>query len=65
MSKFNLVPMVFDHIDKEGIWWKGSKDGLMYVFYWNPLKVLNVLLKRSVYFGFLPFKTSHIRLLWI
>ena len=61
MSKFNLIPMVYDHVDKEGIWWKGSKDGLMYVFYWNPLKVFITLLKRSVYFGFLPFKTSHLR----
>lgn len=61
MSKFNLVPMVFDHIDKEGIWWKGSKDHTMYVFYWNPLKAIVGWLQRGLFFGFLPFKSTHIR----
>jgi hypothetical protein len=61
MSKFNLVPMVFDHIDKEGMWWKGSKDGLMYVFYLNPLKLIVAWLQRGLFFGFLPFKSTHIR----
>ena len=53
--------MVYDHMDKTGIWWKGSKDGLFYVFYWNPFKLLYVLLKGTCYFGFLPFKTSHLK----
>jgi hypothetical protein len=61
MSRFHIKPMVYDHIDKTGIWWKGSKDGLFYVFYWNPFKLLYVLLKGSCYFGFLPFKTSHLK----
>ena len=61
MSRFHLKPMVYDHIDKTGIWWKGSKDGLFYIFYWNPIKTLWVLLKGNCYFGFLPFKTSHLK----
>ena len=61
MAKFRLIPMVYDHVDKEGIWWKGSKDGLFYIFYWNPIKLLHVLLFRTCYFGFLPFKTKHLK----
>lgn len=53
--------MVYDHVDKEGIWWKGSKDGLFYVFYWNPIKLIYGWLKRGLYFGFLPFLTKHLR----
>lgn len=53
--------MVYDHVDKEGIWWKGSKDGLFYVFYWNPIKLIHVWLKRGLYFGFLPFLTKHLK----
>ena len=60
MNKFNLIPMVYDHIDKTGIWWKGSKDGLMYVFYWNPLRVLYSWINNNIYFGFLPFKSKHL-----
>ena len=52
--------MVYDHIDKTGIWWKGSKDGLMYVFYWNPLRVLYSWINNNIYFGFLPFKSKHL-----
>ena len=61
MSKINLIPMVYDHIDHTGIWWKGSKDGLLYVFYWNPLRVIEAWITRSIFFGFLPFKTKHLR----
>ena len=61
MPKFNIKPMVYDHMDRIGIWWKGSKDGLFYVFYWNPIKVMHTLLFRTVYFGFLPFKSSHLK----
>jgi hypothetical protein len=53
--------MVFDHIDKEGMWWKGSKDHTMYVFYWNPLKAIVGWLQHGLFFGFLPFKSTHIR----
>jgi hypothetical protein len=53
--------MVYDHVDKEGIWWKGSKDGLFYVFYWNPIKLIYGWLKSGFYFGFLPFLTKHLR----
>ena len=61
MSKIHLLPMVYDHVDKEGIWWKGSKDGLFYVFYWNPIRLIYAWLKRGIYFGFLPFLTKHLR----
>lgn len=61
MPKFHLLPMVYDHVDKEGMWWKGSKDGLFYVFYWNPIKLIHAWLKRGLYFGFLPFLTKHLR----
>jgi hypothetical protein len=61
MKRFYLTPMVYDHVDKTGIWWKGSKDGFMYVFYWNPLRVLVTLFGGNCHFGFLPFKTSHLK----
>lgn len=61
MAKFNLTPMVYDHIDKNGIWWKGSKDGYFYIFYWNPLKVLYSWIKNDIFFGFLPFKSAHLK----
>jgi hypothetical protein len=61
MKKFILTPMVYDHIDKTGIWWKGPKDGLMYVFYWNPLRVIYSWITNTICFGFLPFESSHLR----
>lgn len=63
MSRFHIAPMVYDHIDSEGIWWRGSKDGLLYIFYWNPIKVLYTIFfgKNGCYFGFLPFKTKHLK----
>jgi hypothetical protein len=63
MSRVHIVPMVYDHIDKKGIWWKGSKDGLFYIFPWNPLRwIYNLFFNNTgCYFGFLPFKSSHLR----
>lgn len=61
MSRFHIEPMVYDHVDKLGIWWKSSKNGQFYIFYWNPLKWLHILFFEDCFFGFLPFRTKHLR----
>ena len=63
MSRFHLTPMVFDKIDKHGIWWKGSKNGLSYLLSWNPLVWIHTLFfsKTGCHFGFLPFTTKHLK----
>ena len=61
MGRFHFEPMVYDHVDKRGIYWRGSKTGLLYIFYWNPIMWLHTLLCKDCYFGFLPFKTKHIK----
>lgn len=29
--------MVYDHCNKNGMWFKGTKDGLWYRLSWNPI----------------------------
>jgi len=53
--------MVFDHIDRMGIWFKGTKSGKRYVFYWNPIRTLTLLFRGKAYFGFFPLSVRHIR----
>lgn len=53
--------MVYSHINKAGIWFKGTKDGLWYLLSWNPLKWLYNLFSGIAVFGFLPFTTRHIK----
>lgn len=56
-----IRPMVYSHINKTGIWFKGTKDGLWYLLSWNPLKWLYNLFSGIAVFGFLPFTTRHIK----
>ena len=55
--------MVIHHIDKTGIWFRptdGTND--LYVFYWNPLRVLNTIFRSPDWtFGWFPFHVNHIK----
>ena len=56
---------VIDHISKRGIYFRSTKDGLLYIFYWNPLKVLNVIFRSPDWaFGWFPFHVNHIKGNW-
>ena len=56
-----IVPMVIEKVDKYGIWFRGTQNGLSYAFWWNPLRTLYGLIKGTLYLGFLPFLTKHIK----
>ena len=53
--------MVIDHIDKMGIWFKGTITGSAYIFYWNPIRTLYILLTRQAWFGWFPMHKNHIK----
>ena len=53
--------MVYDHYDRKGMWFKGTKDGLWYLLSWNPLIWIKNLITGIAVFGFFPFKTKHIK----
>lgn len=55
-----IKPMVYDHYDRKGMWFKGTKDGLWYRLSWNPLIWIKNLITGIAVFGFFPFKTKHI-----
>ena len=56
---------VIDHIDRQGIWFKSTQSGSLYVFYWNPLKVLcTIFCSRDWAFGWFPFHVNHIKGNW-
>ena len=63
MARIGFKPMVFEKIDKNGIWWRGSKDNLPYLLSWNPLHwIYNLFFSKvECYFGFLPFTTKHLK----
>lgn len=57
---------VINHIDKRGIWFRPTdgSDGL-YVFYWNPLRVLAVIFRSTDWaLGWFPFHINHIKGNW-
>ena len=53
--------MVYNKIDKTGIWFKDTIFGDNYIFYWNPIKIICSLLNKNLYFGFFPLSTKHIK----
>lgn len=52
--------MVFDHIDKQGIWFKSTMKGIRYIFFWNPFTLLKGWLTRGLYLGMMPLSIKHI-----
>ena len=56
---------VINHIDRQGIWFKSTQSGGLYVFYWNPLKVLcTIFCSRDWALGWFPFHVNHIKGNW-
>lgn len=47
-----IKPMVYDHYDKNGMWFKGTKDGLWYFLSWNPIIWIKNLITGVAVFGF-------------
>lgn len=54
--------MVIDRVDRRGLWFIGSKTGVRYVFWWNPLKNILNWLRGGAVFGFFPLLVKHIKL---
>ena len=59
MKHFNW--MVFDRIDKDGIWFYGTQTHENYVFSWNPIRHIKWLLKYNWTFGFFPLSKKHVK----
>lgn len=53
--------MVIDKIDWRGIWFKDTIYGYLYVFHWNPILTIRAFKRGTLYLGFFPFLTKHIR----
>jgi len=53
--------MVYDGIDKNGIWFRDTDKGKYYILYWNPIRILNSLINKNLYLGFFPLSTKHIK----
>lgn len=53
--------MVFDRIDKDGIWFYGTQTHENYVIFWNPIRHIKWLLKYNWVFGFFPLSKKHIK----
>lgn len=58
MKHFNW--MVIGDIDKQGIWFYGTKNQQWYVIYWNPIKHIKNM-KNGWSFGLFPFLKKHIK----
>lgn len=56
-----ILPMVIKKVDLQGIWFRGTKDGYQYVFWWNPIRTMRNLINGNFYMGFFPFLTKHIK----
>lgn len=52
--------MVINKVDKRGIWFESTKDRVMYVWYWNPFKMIHYWISGDWSFGWFPFKSKHI-----
>ena len=53
--------MVFDRIDRFGIWFYGTKDHMPYVWYWNPLRMFKIwFIYKNWSFGWFPMSKKHI-----
>ena len=53
--------MVIDHIDKNGIYFKSTRKGIKYVFFWNPIKLILSWLTGGIYVGLPPLHVRHIK----
>ena len=53
--------MVFDYIDREGIWFYTTQTHEKYVIYWNPIKYIKSLCNPKWAFGFFPLSKKHIK----
>ena len=58
--KLHFDFMVIDHIDKQGIWFKSTRKGMCYVFFWNPFRLLKGWLFGGIHIGCFPFHKNHI-----
>lgn len=58
MKHFNW--MVFDSINRDGIWFKETKENGYCVFYWNPIKNIKSIIRGEWEIGFFPLSTKHI-----
>ena len=61
MGKRFFLPMVIDKIDWRGIWFRDTIYGYLYVFHWNPILTIRAFKRGTLYLGFFPFLTKHIR----
>lgn len=53
--------MVIDHIDKQGIWFKSTRKGIRYIFFYNPFRLLKGWLLGGIHFGCFPLHIKHIK----
>ena len=54
--------MVIHHIDKTGIWFRSTQGDGLYVFYWNPLRVLHTIFCSTDWaLGWYPFHVNHLK----
>lgn len=53
--------MVIDHVGRKGIYFRGTRSGFQYIFYWNPIKTLRLLFSGEAWFGWFPITVNHIR----
>ena len=59
MKHFNW--MVIEDITREGIIFRGTLTNDIYIFYWNPIRVIKTLLYTNDWsFGWFPLTTKHI-----
>ena len=68
MKKQKLINfdwLVYSHVNKVGIFFSSTTSYKQYVFYWNPITMVKHWLKFGVWFGWFPFKRSHLkRFIW-
>lgn len=56
---------VIDHINRYGIYFRPTQGGGLYVFYWNPLRVLyTIFFSNDWALGWFPFHVNHIKGNW-
>ena len=66
MTKPKFKWMVIHHVDKRGIHFETTDgSGSLYVFYWNPLRVLSVIFRSKDWaLGLFPMMSKHIKGEW-
>lgn len=53
--------MVVDHVNKYGIWFRGTMTGTSYILYWNPIRIIGAFINKTWCFGWFPMSTKHIK----